>query len=125
MIKITEWILPIKTVSEANKHEHWSASSKRHKAQKTRIKWQFKIESAKISIPCIIKLTRISPRILDDDDNLPMAFKWIKDAIADNLIPGLAVGRADSDPRLKFQFAQEKGKPKEYAIKVEFFNSVN
>lgn len=32
---------------------------------------------------------------MDEDDNLRMAFKGIKDAIADLIVPGLQAGRAD------------------------------
>jgi len=68
-----------------------------------------------------IKLIRISPRKLDEDDNLPTAFKWVKDAIADILIPGKAAGRADDSPLFKWKYDQEKGKVREKAIRVEVY----
>lgn len=123
MTLITEWILPIRTTPESNSREHWTKQQKRHKIQKIVVQWQFKFHKEPIPLPCIIKLTRIAPRPLDKAENLPMSFKWITDAIADCLIPGLAPGRADSDPRLNFQFDQEKGNPKEYAIKVQFYEN--
>jgi hypothetical protein len=71
-----------------------------------------------ISLPCKIHLTRIAPRSLDGD-NLPNAFKSITDDIADFLIPGLPRGHADGDSRLEWQYSQEKGHPKEYALRIE------
>lgn len=115
-----EWRLPIITVSEANSTEHWSKKHKRHKAQKNLILLAFKIHSLKIELPCVIKLIRLSPRLLDDD-NLLSAFKFIRDEISSQLIPGLAPGRADSDPRIKWEYNQEKSKTK--GIKIQFFSS--
>jgi|SRR5271157_2998663 len=109
------WQIPLETISEANTSEHWTKKHKRHKHQKSVIAWQFMTEKPDISLPCKVRLTRISPRSLDDD-NLRMAFKWIRDAIADNLIPGKAAGRADDDKRIFWEYAQEKG-PK--GIKVD------
>lgn len=78
-------------------------------------------------LPCTITLTRVSPGKLDSHDGLGMAFKAIVDGIADVLV-GKAVtitrnGRKvtvirgdDSDPRITWQYRQERG---EYAIKAE------
>lgn len=111
------WVLPLPTISEANYHGHWSKLHKLHKQHRTRIAQFFKYQKPDISLPCTIKLTRLSPRTLDADDNLRSAFKSIKDYIADHLIPGLAAGRADSDPRIKWDYGQEKSKQK--AIRIE------
>jgi hypothetical protein len=108
--------------SEANRGgEHWTKKHKRHQQQKFLINAYMTSRAPPISsmFPCMISLTRISPRILDEEDNLPMAFKSWKDYIADYLIPGKPMGQADSDKRLKWVYAQEKGKPKEYALKVQ------
>jgi hypothetical protein len=69
-------------------------------------------------LKCEIELCRIAPRELDFHDNLRMAMKPIVDIIADWLIPGLQKGHADSDKRLLWKYAQEKGKPKEYAVRI-------
>jgi len=52
-----------------------------------------------------VTLTRIAPRMLDDHDNLRMAFKAQVDSVAQWL--GL---RSDRDPRIAFSFAQEKSR---------------
>lgn len=62
-------------------------------------------------LPVTVILTRIAPRALDDD-NLQGAFKAIRDGIADKL------GVADNHPGLTFLYAQERGKPREYAVRI-------
>lgn len=115
------WSLPIKTISEANRSEHWKKSSKRHKQQQFFIRSMFLREAREIPMPCIVKMVRLSSRFLDEDDNLRMAFKWIKDEIADCMFPdkiktyidknGITrqlKGRNDDTPLIKWQYAQEK-----------------
>jgi|SRR5580692_6241706 hypothetical protein len=117
--------LDILTVSEANSREHWLKKGKRHTAQKWAIKAEFNDKI--ITLPCIVKLSRISPRLLDSD-NLQMAFKWIRDQLAECIIypyeSGLdryhkGAGRYDDDPRISWLYAQEKGKIQH--IRIEIF----
>jgi hypothetical protein len=96
-------------------------SYKRHKKQKKHVAYYMSQLSLYRDMPLIIKLIRISPRKLDSDDNLPMAFKWVKDAIADILIPGKQAGRADDSPLFKWEYDQEKGEVKENSIRVEIY----
>jgi hypothetical protein len=110
-----EWKIPIKTVSESNCMEHWAKKHKRHKAQKEAIAWELK--PFKFVLPCSVWLTRIAPRKLDSD-NLQGAFKWIRDAISETITGCKIAGRADDDPRISWHYQQEKGRPKEYAIKI-------
>ncbi len=125
------WELPLKTRSEANCAEHWTAKSKRHRHQQFFIRSLFLREVREIPIPCTVTMIRIGPRFLDEDDNLRMAFKWIKDEIGACLLPEKVVyfitkkgaratnkGHADSDPRVKWKYSQEKG-PRQ-AIRIEF-----
>jgi len=111
--------LPIKTVSEANSSEHWSKKHKRHKQQQKIIFYSLNSLDQKISLPCHIRLTRISPRKLDRDDNLPCAFKWIKDQIAADITGIKVAGRADEDERISWEYAQDKGSPQ--SIRIEIF----
>ena len=69
-------------------------------------------------LPCEITLTRIAPREYDYD-NLISSFKYIVDEIAGRLIKDKPKGHSDRDKRLHWIYKQEKGKPKEYALKVE------
>jgi len=112
---------PIAVVSEANCSEHRMVSYKRHKKQKKNVGFYMSQLSLYRDMPLIIKLIRISPRKLDADDNLPMAFKWVKDAIADILIPGKQAGRADDSALFKWEYDQEKGEVKENSIRVEIY----
>lgn len=62
---------------------------------------------------CLVVLTRIAPRSLDDD-NLPRSFKAIRDGIAE------ALGMDDNvKSKLKWKYAQEKGPPKQYAVRIQ------
>lgn len=118
-MKIWHWYIDLKTVSEANSSEHWTKKAKRHRLQKMKIKAALLQERPHIQLPCAIHLTRIAPRTLDVDDNLPMAFKFIKDAIADYIIPGQAPGRADDCKSIVWRFKQEKGQPKQMGVRIE------
>lgn len=126
------WEIPLKTVSESNKSEHWTKSSKRHKQQQFFIRSLFNRESQEIVLPCVITMTRRSPRFLDCEENLPMAFKWIKDEIGACLFPEKIVtykkksgssaknkGHADSSPLVKWQYSQEKSKIMGIRIVIE------
>jgi len=106
---ILEKWLPIPSITP-NKQEHWGKACKRKKAQRYWILYFFSFHKEPILLPCTVTLTRTGPRFLDKEDNLPMSLKFIKDSIADKLIPGLAPGRADDDPRLEWIYKQEKGK---------------
>lgn len=113
------WTLNIKTVSEANCFEPWQKKHKRHQLQKRIIRlWSVENRIGSTSLPCIIKLTRLSPSNgLDEDDNLRMSLKYLKDYIADQILPNQAAGRADSDKRIKWEYSQEKHPI--YAVKIE------
>jgi hypothetical protein len=113
MNKILEWTLPIHTISEANSSEHWTMKHKRHQIQKRWIWFAFQDLQKKIILPCHIKLTRIGKRLLDSD-NLPSSLKWVRDAVADHIIPGLKPGQADGDERISWEYGQQRGK--EYAV---------
>lgn len=116
--------IPIRTVSEANMTgEHWTKKSKRHKAQRVAVSLMFNAmpfyRKDPISLPCKIIMTRIAPRKLDIGDNLPMSLKTIRDEIAEHLTGETKAGRGDGDERLQFEYKQEKGLPKEYAVRIE------
>lgn len=128
------WEIPLKTVSEGNSSEHWSVSSKRHQQQQFFVRLLFNQEHAPIPMPCEIILTRISSRFLDSEENLPMAFKWIKDEIGAQLFPEKVVvyqkksgkhatnkGHADSDSRVTWKYAQEKGPIQSIRIEIRPF----
>jgi hypothetical protein len=110
--------IPIKTISELNCTEHWTKKSKRHKQQKFFTQLALKEEVKKITLPCVIKIIRISPRVLDYD-NLVSSQKWVVDSICDLLIPGLKPGRADGDKRISVLYDQEVGKLQAIRVEIE------
>lgn len=76
-------------------------------------------------LPCEVRITRVAPSTLDDD-NAARAAKAVRDEIAVRLRPvviqkgkrkGQVIGD-DSDPRIAWHVAQRKGAPKEYAVEV-------
>lgn len=117
MEKRAQYLIPMQTVSEANKSEHWSKKHKRHKTQKWQIRCAFSTHMPKVQLPALVKLIRISPRSLDDD-NLTSAFKWIRDEIGAKLTGDDRPGRGDGDPRIKWMYDQEKG---QQAVRIEIY----
>ena len=114
-------LIDLLTISEANATgEHWTKKHKRHKAQKLRVLIELMNHQVKVQLPCIIKLSRLSPRLLDTGDNLPMSLKYIRDSISEYIFPNKKAGRADDDPRIEWQYAQEKSKKKAVRIQIYF-----
>ncbi len=98
--------VPIRTVSEANRRDHWAKRAKRAKVQRFAAFVHIEIACgsriASSLVPCAVTMTRLSARNLDDD-NLRGALKAIRDGVAD----ALAVD--DRDPRVTWEYGQEKG----------------
>lgn len=99
--------LPVRTLSEMNLRGHWSARARRMKAHR---RAAFALVPV-VALPCVVTLTRVSAGTLDDD-NLRSALKGVRDGVADRL------GCDDADPRLRFEYAQARGKRGEYAVLV-------
>ncbi len=108
--------IPLRIQSEANLSEHRMKKYARLKKQRELIKLVLK--NCGIKPPCKVTMTRISPRELDEHDNLRSALKHIVDAIADILTPGLKAGRADGNKSIKWEYEQKKGLPKEFALSL-------
>ncbi|SRR5260221_14655597 len=118
MSKISIFRLPLKTVSEANSSEHWTKKAKRHKMQKWVVKKVFMDNNLRFDLPVEITLTRIAPRELDKEDNLPCSMKYLRDYISDQLRPGLAPGRADDSKEITWKYDQKKGRVRENCVEV-------
>lgn len=96
---------------------HWTKAWHKQKVNDTliRLKWrEMMLGVSSVNPPCVVRLERLyghPMKEMDGDDNLRMAFKGIKDTIADLLVPGLAPGRAD-DPKhgITWQYAQTSAK---------------
>jgi hypothetical protein len=111
-------LLPIRTVSLANAHEHWRVRQRRAKAERLQTRIALIVMGAEIGRdavpqpPCQVALTRIAPRDLDSD-NLSPSCKSIRDEIAAFL------GIDDRDPRVTWVYDQRRGKAREYSVEVE------
>lgn len=119
--------VPIRTVSALNMREHWAKKAKRVKAERRatfvaaftgdqdgfreRIRMTQYACKTEAGVPLTVALTRVAPRQLDDD-NLRGALKGVRDEVAAML------GVDDRDPVVTWQYAQRKGKPKEWAVEV-------
>lgn len=100
--------LPIIAVSEANRRDHWATKARRVKAHRNAA-WAL---CPVYPLPCIVTITRVAPRAMDEHDNLPASLKACVDGIAQRL------GIKDNDPRVEWRYAQAKGNPA--AVIVEF-----
>lgn len=109
--------LPLRTRSELNTSEHWQARRKRHRGQKNELWMTLITHKDKLHLPCHVTFIRLAPRVLDSD-NLTSAFKHLRDQLADMLIPGLAPGRADGDPRISWSYDQKKTTAKLYGVEI-------
>ena len=97
MITIT---LPIHTVSEANRRDHWRVRAKRARLHRmTAYAW-----TPRFGLPCVVTMIRVGVRSLDSD-NLQGALKATRDGVADRL------GVPDNDPRIEWRYGQAKGTP--------------
>lgn len=126
-------VLDVLTLSEANglvsrkrfykngkpKPEHWTEKHERHKKQKKIVFYSLSPHRDKFSLPCTVRMTRLAPRELDADDNLRIALKWVKDAIAEVITQDFVPGRADGDKRIKWEYDQEFSS--EYKVKIEIW----
>lgn len=81
---------------------------KRHKREKSLAYQVMPV----VPLPIIVRFTRISAGTLDDDAVGP-ALKSIRDGIA------LKLSVPDNDPRIKWEYAQAKGKRGKYGVDVE------
>lgn len=116
MMLVETW--PLATKSEANARGHWGKKAGRTSGQRGPAKLLFepRVRGLGMALPMVVKLTRVSPRELDDD-NLISALKAVRDGIADAL---KAIGvKNDRTKGLTWEYAQERGKPHEQAVRVE------
>jgi hypothetical protein len=112
--------LPLRVYSPLNgSRGHWAADACRRKKQRHIASWacggplaEYRAGLAKGYVASAkVTITRIAPRELDDD-NAIAGCKSIRDGIAD------ALGVDDRDNRLTWAYSQERGKPKEYAVRI-------
>jgi hypothetical protein len=109
---MTDLTFPIKTVSEANRREHWTVKNKRKIAQQTEFRALWRTQKRKVTLPAIVTFTRYSCKVLDDD-NLRGAFKGIRDALARE------IKIDDGSDQVKWRYEQVKTSKREHYFTVE------
>lgn len=117
--------IEMEVVTEANTHEHWALAHKRHKRQKQLLRYKLSHFFIYKNKPLLIKFTRLYPGKLDKHDNLPMAFKYIVDAVSELIYSSVKAGRADDNKNLEWQYDQEKNVPGFRGFKIEVFEKTD
>lgn len=92
--------VPIRLKSEANTR----GSARAYMARKLQVRGAVAaaVPMMPIPLPAVVTLTRFGGSPLDEDDNLPAAFKWVKDVIAE----WLGVADTGRDPRIHWRYQQ-------------------
>lgn len=108
------WIrLPIWTVNEKNRHEHWTKKADRTASQRAAVDQALNaLGTRSIAKGYVVKLTRIAPGSLDRGDNLPMSLSSCRDAVS----KWLGIDDGDND-RIEFEYEQIPSK--EYGIEIK------
>lgn len=110
--------LPLKTVAGLNAREHWRKRAKRVKAERLTARLVLTPHPKPDVFPVVVRMVRLSPGTLDSD-NLQGAAKAIRDGVADWL------GIPDNDPRIDWQYGQERCKRGEFGVRVEVLPPAN
>jgi hypothetical protein len=118
MTRDVEITLPMRLTSPLNGSQGVTrgavfAEAKRRKEQRNVARWSLMgvLIAEGVKLPVDVTIVRVAPRRLDDD-NLAASAKSLRDGIAD------ALGCKDNDPRVSWAYAQAKGAPKEYAVRI-------
>lgn len=112
--------VPVKLDAHTNLRMHWRAHDQRKKHEKliARLAWcnaGWPIPD----FPCVITFTRYGPRKLDDD-NLPSAFKYIRDELCRCF--GLVRGNAAKDDGDEIRWVYEQAKAKRMGFTIQISN---
>lgn len=111
-------LVPIRTVSEMNRRDHWSARHRRSKQQKELTMLLLrttKVDRSLFKPPYLVTLTRVGPGAIKDSDNLAASTKAVRDAVA----TFLGVDDADlaANGQVQWQVRQERASA--YGLRIE------
>jgi hypothetical protein len=115
-IRNVDFLVPgLKTVSEMNQREFWAARLRRKKDQQEQVAVAMlnALRGRKVELPCVVKLTRIGPKKMDND-NLAGALKHCQDQVARQL----GVDDGDESKVIFLHYQMPIGS-RDYAVKVE------
>jgi len=110
---ITLTIPGLRLINSSNAREHWAIRKKRATRERTAVALSLRPKISQAPLPIHVCITRISPRFLDSHDNLPISAKHCADAVAE------IYGIKDNDPRISFEYAQQKSKPGVYGVMIQ------
>lgn len=112
--KVDFMVQDCKTVSEMNQRDHWRVRNLRKQDQQEAVAVAMKnaLRGRAVQLPCVVKLTRIGPRKMDND-NLAGALKHCQDQVARTL------GVDDGDESNVIFHHYQMQISKCYAVKVE------
>lgn len=99
MISVT---LPFRLKSP-NKRMHYMAHASKAKMHRSDTCLALRVQARRLGLPATVLITRIGPRTFDKDNNVASC-KNVQDGIAD------AFEIKDNDPRISFDYTQQKGK---------------
>lgn len=110
-----DFAFPYRTRAHLNTRHAWQASHSAKKKEREALLYGWVAAGKpKPPFPATITFVRIAPRALDEGDNLASAFKAMRDELADRL--GV---RDDRRGPITWAYAQERGAPNTYAVRVE------
>lgn len=110
-----DFTFPYRTRAHLNTRHAWQASHSAKKKEREALLYGWVAAGKpKPPFPATITFVRIAPRPLDEGDNLASAFKAMRDELADRL--GV---RDDRRGPITWAYAQERGAPNTYAVRVE------
>ena len=114
MLSIT---LPFRLVNSLNERVHWAVKARRAREQRNVTRMALTSQHGwtpdAYRLPCVVSLTRISPRPFDGHDGLPASCKNVADGIVDAM--GLDSDRQDG---LTFVYAWRKGAKAEHKVEI-------
>lgn len=105
--------LPIKTGAGLNDRCHWRTRAAKVKRERGAACLAVPGMRVQTALPVTVRLVRLSAGTLDDD-NLQGALKAIRDGVAD------AYGIPDNEPRIRWEYAQERCKRGAFGVRIEF-----
>lgn len=111
-------IAGLRTVSEMNQSEHWATRMRRKHSQQEEVMvaWLNNLRGRTVELPCVVKLTRIGSKRLDQD-NLASSMKFCQDQIARLL----NVNDGD-ESKVRWEYHQLPIGTREYGLKISIFS---
>src|SRR5690242_9934722 len=107
------WFVPGKTKNPLNGREHWRPVAARAAVEKETTILTAPKHLPAVVLPCVVVLTRCSPRELDSHDGLRAALKHIADGVAE----WVGIDDRESE-RMRFQYEQERSRSGEEGVRV-------